>query len=126
MKFENPEVFENNLLKITLQENKDAIEVKWNGKSTDRDPGAFISPILLNVLELSSRDNKAIRMDFRELEYMNSSTITPIIKILERAKRGTNTLTVIYNKALKWQDLSFSALEIFQTQDQRVEIRGLT
>jgi hypothetical protein len=26
---------------------------------------------------------------------------------------------------LKWQDLSFSALEIFQTKDKRVEIKGL-
>ncbi|MBU2648641.1 DUF1987 domain-containing protein [bacterium] len=113
-------------MKLTLQETNDSIEVKWNGKSTDREPGVFISPILLNVLELSSRDNKDIRMDFRALEYMNSSTITPIIKILERAKRGTNKLTVIYDKTLKWQDLSFSALEIFQTQDKRVEIKGLT
>lgn len=122
---EQPEIFESNLLKITLQEIENIIEVKWDGKSTERDPSGFITPILLNVLEWSSNDSKAIRMDFTTLEYMNSSTITPIIKILERAKRGNNYLTIIYKKSLKWQDLSFSALEIFQTQDQRVVIKGL-
>jgi len=34
-------------------------------------------------------------------------------------------VTVYYNKSLHWQDLSFSALEIFITKDQRVEIKGL-
>lgn len=125
MNIAHPQIFENNLLKITLFEEDNSINIKWNGKSTDRDPSAFIMPILLNVLDLSGGDNKAIKMDFTELEYMNSSTITPIIKILERAKRGNNFLTIIYKKSLKWQDLSFSALEIFQTQDQRVEIKGL-
>ena len=63
-------------------------------------------------------------MDFRKLEYMNSSTITPIIKVLDRAKRGKNHITVIYDKTLKWQELSFSAMEIFQTKDKRIEIKG--
>jgi hypothetical protein len=120
-----PEVYENNLLKITLQEAEKTIEVKWNGKSVERDPSIFIMPILLKVLEMSSESGKAIRIDFTELEYMNSSTITPIIKILERAKRGNTSLKVVYKKSLKWQDLSFSALELFQTTDQRVEIQGL-
>jgi hypothetical protein len=56
---------------------------------------------------------------------MNSSTITPVIKILERAKRGETQIEVVYQKSLKWQDLIFSALEIFQTNDRRVEIKGL-
>jgi hypothetical protein len=120
-----PETYENNLLKITLQEAEKTIEVKWNGKSVERDPSIFIMPILLKVLEMSSESGKTIRIDFTELEYMNSSTITPIIKILERAKRGNTSLKVVYKKSLKWQDLSFSALELFQTTDQRVEIQGL-
>jgi hypothetical protein len=55
---------------------------------------------------------------------MNSSTITPIIKTLERAKRGKTRVTVTYLKSLKWQDVIFSALEIFRTKDGRVEIKG--
>ena len=119
------ETFVGNLLKIELEEKKDAINVSWSGKSVDREPGKFITPILVNAIRRSSGLNKKIILDFRELAYMNSSSITPVIKILERAKRGRTQIRVVYRKSLKWQDLSFSALEIFRTKDGRVEIKGL-
>jgi hypothetical protein len=119
------ETFVSNLLKLELEEKKDSIKISWSGKSIDREPGKFITPILVNAIRRSSGLNKKIILDFRELAYMNSSSITPVIKILERAKRGRTQIRVVYRKSLKWQDLSFSALEIFRTKDRRVEIKGL-
>ena len=118
------QVFKNNLLQIETIENDTSISTKWNGKSVDRKPGVFITPILMKVLKRGNEQNKEIVLDFREIEYMNSSTITPIIKILERAKRGKSKITILYKRALKWQQLIFSALEIFQTTDERVQIIG--
>jgi len=118
-------LFTSDLLKIEVNEANDCIKVKWTGKSVHRKPSTFITPILVSALNKSSDCNKRLILDFRKLDYMNSSTITPIIKILERAKRGTNQITVLYEKSLKWQDLTFSALEIFETRDQRVVIKGL-
>ena len=114
-----------NNLSIEVIEYENLIDVKWEGKSTDRHPSRFISPILVKVLEMASTMNKRITMDFQKLSYMNSSTITPIIKILDRAKKGITKITLIYRKSLKWQELNFSALEVFKTQDNRLEIRGL-
>jgi hypothetical protein len=119
------ELFEDGLLQIELIENTNSITLVWTGKSTHRKPSEFISPILAETIRRSNASKKRIIMDFRRLEYMNSSTITPIIKILERAKRGATEITLLYNKSLKWQDLSFSALEIFETQDSKVEIKGV-
>ena len=119
------ELFEDHLLQIELNENSNAINMIWTGKSTHRKPSEFISPILADIIKKSNATKKRIVLDFRRLDYMNSSTITPIIKILERAKRGTIQITLLYCKALKWQDLSFSALEIFQTKDSKVEIKGV-
>jgi hypothetical protein len=119
------ELFEDGLLQIELIENTNSITMVWTGKSTHRKPSEFISPILAETIRRSNASKKRIIMDFRRLEYMNSSTITPIIKILERAKRGATEITLLYNKSLKWQDLSFSALEIFETQDSKVEIKGV-
>ena len=119
------ESFFSNLLKIEVQENNDSIITYWTGKSVDRNPGKFINTILVDLFRKSSELKKRIILDFQKLDYMNSSTITPVIKVLERAKRGNAQVTVLYNKLLKWQELSFSALEIFQTTDKRVEIRGL-
>jgi len=117
--------FTNNSLTIQVVEHEDSIEVKWEGKSVDREPSIFISPILIKVLEMASDLNKRIIMDFQSMSYMNSSTITPIIKILDRAKKGMTKITIFYQKSLKWQELNFSALKIFKTKDNRLEIKGL-
>ena len=119
-----PETFTNNLLRIQVSDENDSITVTWFGKSIMRNPGGFITPILVDVMSRGSDDEKRIILDFRKLEYMNSSSITPVIKILERARRGINQVTVLYEKSLRWQYLSFSALEIFETGDRRVEIKG--
>ena len=119
------QVFEQNLLKIHLTNSNDSIHIGLTGKSVERDPGHIITPILLNALKDTGEENRHIILNFCQLDYMNSSTITPIIKILERAKRGNTRLTVLYDKSLKWQALSFSALEIFETSDKRIEIKGV-
>ena len=121
----NPEKFTNNNLSIEVIEHDASIDVKWEGKSIDREPSLFISPILVKVLEMASALNKRITMDFQSLSYMNSSTITPIIKILDRAKKGMTKITIIYQKSMKWQELNFTALEVFKTEDNRLEIRGI-
>jgi len=120
-----PEKYTNKHLSIEVIEHETTINVKWEGKSIDREPSKFISPILVKVLGMASALNKRITMDFQNLSYMNSSTITPIIKILDRAKKGMNKITITYQKALKWQELNFTALEVFRTEDNRLEIKGL-
>jgi len=120
-----PEKYTNKHLSIEVIEHETTINVKWEGKSIDREPSKFISPILVKVLGMASALNKRITMDFQNLSYMNSSTITPIIKILDRAKNGMNKITITYQKALKWQELNFTALEVFRTEDNRLEIKGL-
>lgn len=122
---EKVKTFTSKSLNIAVKENKTSIYLQWTGKSIEREPSKFITPILVNVIGKSSVSHKKVILDFRELHYMNSSTITPIIKILERAKRGKSQVTVLYQKSLKWQEVIFSALEIFRTKDQKVEIAGL-
>lgn len=114
----------NKALTLEVTDTPDTIHVTWLGKSLSRKPSTFITPVLTDCLSVATAKDKAVVVDFRKLEYMNSSSITPVIKILERAKRGTVPVTIIYDRSQRWQDLSFSALEIFQTRDNRIEIRG--
>ena len=83
-----PKIYTNKFLKIEIVEGETSINMKWEGRSIDREPAKFLSPILVEVLEMAGGQNKRITMDFQNLSYMNSSTITPIIKILDRAKNG--------------------------------------
>jgi hypothetical protein len=119
------ELFTSELLRIEVKDEDHSINIEWKGKSVTRQPGQFITPILVDALKKGDNHEKPVILDFRELEYMNSSTITPIIKILERARKGTRHITVLYDKQQKWQDLSFSALGIFETKDNRVRIQGI-
>lgn len=116
--------FEHNRLAIDRTDSASAVVLRFAGKSVDRKPADFITPILLDVLQDAGDSGRKIVLDFRDLAYMSSSTITPIIKVLERAKGGTNRLEVIYDPSLKWQTVNFTALKIFETPDGRVRVRG--
>ena len=41
------------------------------------------------------------------------------------AKKNKQKIKILYKKALKWQDLSFSALTIFKTEDGQISIEGV-
>ena len=111
-------------LTLHVHENGNVIEITWRGRSVAREPGQFILPILTKALDAAEHLGKKITIDFRQVEYLNSSTITPLIRILEQAKRGKAAVMVRYNSALNWQSLSFSALYLFQTADGRIKIQG--
>ena len=68
-----PEKYTNKHLSIEIVESQTGIEVQWEGKSIDREPGK----------------------------------------------------SILYRKSLKWQELNFTALEVFRTDDSRLEIKGL-
>ncbi|MBS1151381.1 MAG: hypothetical protein H6Q89_3079 [Myxococcaceae bacterium] len=119
------EVFKDAALTLELSEELAAIRVAWSGRSTAREPGKFIVRVLMQAMELSTVHRKPLELDFQRIDYMNSSTITPIIRLLDQAKRAASKVSVIYNKNLKWQELNFTALQVFQTSDGRIEVRGV-
>lgn len=112
------ETIKNEDLILNIEESDHEIRIEWSGKSTERDPSQFLTPLFNDYIET----RKNLVMDFKSLEYMNSSTITPILKVIDRLKARENKLLIIYAKNLKWQHLSFSALEIFKSINPRIEI----
>lgn len=117
----NFEVFTNKSLIIHVVEDENSIKILWKGKSTDRMPSSFLNPIFQDVFQKSSELKKYLILDFLNLEYMNSSTIMSISKFIEKGKNENFTVHVVYNKQRRWQELSFSALRIFQTKDKRIQ-----
>jgi hypothetical protein len=117
--------FVNAQLRMELSEDEKSVIIRLLGKSILRDPNEFIMPVLQETVTEANALKKRIIIDFTELVYMNSSTLTPIIKILEKIRIGDGKISLVYKKSLKWQDISFSALVIFQTNDKRIEIKGV-
>ena len=116
--------FKNNDLELKLQENLENISLTWSGESTEREPGIFLTPILDQVITLNEKTDKKIIMDFRQLQYMNSSTVTPIIRLIDKIKKGNHEMLILYQNHLDWQEICFSALLVFTTKDHRIDIKG--
>ncbi len=102
----------------------DALVVAWRGKSNDREPGRFLVPVFAQLLARAAEAKKPIVMDFSAVEYMNSSTFTPLVKLLDEAKRAGAGVVLQYDSQTKWQALSFSALRAFETPDGRIAVRA--
>jgi hypothetical protein len=119
------ETFISHALTLSVTEDKTAVSVVWKGRSTARDPAEFLIPILTKALDRAAELRCPLSLDFRAIEYFNSSTITPVVRLMEEAKRRGASLIIHYDKKLRWQELSFSALQVFHTGDQRIRIVGV-
>ena len=113
-----PQTITENTLLLDLIDGAEEFQVCWRGKSSDRDPGKFLTPLFQKIL--AQAGTRCVVHDFAQLDYMNSSTFTPLVKLLGEAQRGTNRLRFEYSRERKWQALSFSALKAFETGDGRI------
>jgi len=111
----------NQYLTILVEETDNALVLKWSGKSTSLYPSEFLNPIFEEALAT----HKKIIMNFYRLDFVTSSTITPLIKLLEKIKNdGSWQLELQYDSSVDWQNLTFSALGVF-TECDRIQIKGL-
>lgn len=118
-------IYQNNLLTLTVNEDDASVQINFSGKSIEREPGKFISPLFVEYSQIALDKKKTLILDFSNIEYMNSSTITPVIKFLDKMRNMKQRTLVLYKDSLKWQKLSFQALFIFKTTDDLIDIRGI-
>ena len=79
---ETAQTYTNDQLRLEVSTDDESITVRFHGKSMLRDPNDFLMPILLRTLADANAKKKRMLLDFRGLAYMNSSTLTPVIKLL--------------------------------------------
>jgi hypothetical protein len=111
-------------LSLELTESANELRLTWRGKSADREPGRFLVPVLTAALERARDASLPLVLDFRELDYMNSSTFTPVVKALDESRRLSIPIVLEYALNRRWQALSFSALRTFETLDGRIKVHG--
>jgi hypothetical protein len=111
-------------LVLELSSAGDDVVLAWRGRSDEREPGRFLVPVLADALAEARRLERRLVLDFTAVDYMNSSTFTPLVKLLDDARRAGVAVLLRYSLARKWQSLSFSALRAFETSDGRVTVHG--
>lgn len=102
-----------------------AITVHWLGKSVDRQPSKVLDPYFDALLEEATAASAQVELRFERVEHFNSSTITSLISLVQRARAKKVKLAFVYDKAQKWQRLSFDALRVLGKGDGLLEIRSV-
>jgi hypothetical protein len=111
-------------LHINVEEKNNRIVMKWLGKSRERDPGAMLYPYFNEIInEIKEID---LTIDFSELEYMNSSTVPPILKLFKLLDTRKIHTKILYDSRSGWQCASFKALSTIAETLDNVIVEGLS
>jgi hypothetical protein len=111
-------------LRITTEPPTDGatIQLNWLGKSGDRHPRKILEPYFTDVLKNVSEQGLELELHFEKLQHLNSSTITALIQLIQDARHQNVKLTFVYDSNVRWQKLSFEALDVF-ARDGAVALR---
>jgi hypothetical protein len=104
-------------IEAAVNQDKKVIELVWKGKSVDLKPDVFLLPYYDKVINEAKNTDCSVDINFYHLIYMNSSTINSIIYFIKKLIAENIHSKVIYNKNLKWQELNFSTLKIFVSEN---------
>ena len=112
-------------LEVDVVESGPVVRMAWRGRSLSRRPAEFLGPLLSQALELALQARKPLQIEFQQLLYMNSSTLTPLLRLLEEAKERGGEVIVQYARNLKWQATNFTALEALHARDAGIRVCGV-
>lgn len=83
--------------------------IRWTGRSDARDPARALHHVL-QAVGSDFKSAQSVEFDFRCLEYMNSSSIRPILMLVQQASTSASKVRVLYDGSKSWQRLSFMAI----------------
>ena len=98
-------------LTIEALEQDNQLVLRWLGRSETKDPSRTLQPLMEAVIS-ALRSAQSVEFDFRALEYMNSSTVRPILKLLQTASTRAANVHVRYDAGKTWQRMSFLAIGV--------------
>ena len=99
--------FERDALLILVSQAGSGWVVRWTGASDLRDPQAFIQPIVDYMID--QLKSKSVTIDFTGLSFMNSSTVSPIIRMLKSLNANAVDTRVEFSSA-DWQQTHLRCL----------------
>src|SRR3712207_4208254 len=92
--------FDHGGLRVEGYRSESKATIVWSGVSDSRNPGVQLNSVLQRMVD--ELDGCKITVDFRRLQYMNSSTVPPIINLIKRLNtRGIPALILFSD--VDWQ-----------------------
>src|SRR4051812_47404025 len=98
----------NDRLTIECSVAKPVYTLVWRGECDFRNPLEVLGPTL-NRLIPELYDRKVV-LDFRQLTFMNSSSVTPILSFIKAVCMKGIPVHLIYTASLSWQRTTASSM----------------
>jgi hypothetical protein len=118
-----PRAFESGGLAIRVDVQFAKLRLSWSGQSVARDPSTALAPFFETLSRYAGK-TRDIELDFRGLEYMNASTLKPIVTFVQGANNDYRSVLVRYDASKNWQRLSFKLLQALAGSWSNVRIEG--
>lgn len=115
--------FESGGLSIRVDVQATRVKLVWTGQSVARDPTLVLKPFFEGLARYTGK-TRDLEIDFRDLEYMNSSTLKPILTFVQAANSDYRAVHVRYDSQKNWQRLSFKLLQALAATWANVKIEG--
>lgn len=96
-------------LEIKAEKSLGEVTIKWVGRSESPSPSDFLVPYFESILP--ELEGCKLTVDFKELAYMNSSSVSSIIKLVKMVYTAGIETRLVYNGNSPWQTTSFKALQ---------------
>lgn len=101
------------------------LRLAWIGSIHSADPGDYLDPYFDLVIDAAKADGLRIICDFSKLEYMNSSSIPPLIHLLRECGDQEITAEFLYDASRKVQTASFRALDVIARKSTFTSVTGV-
>jgi hypothetical protein len=108
-------------LRIELYRSDSKATILWSGVSDSRSPGALLNGVLLRMVD--ALDGCKVTVDFRRLQYMNSSTVPPIINLIKRLNARAISCLVLYSDS-DWQRTQLRCMQTIARTLPHVQVEG--
>ena len=93
----------------------------WKGESDEKNPSENLVPFFDEIIDKIEGNFEIV---FNELDYMNSSTIHPLIMFIKNLNDREIKTTIKYRKESKWQEASFKALHALTNVLTNISVLG--
>lgn len=113
--------FENAELAIVLSETADAVTLSWYGSSDSRDPAEFLEPVFQKAI--GRLKGRPLTIDFSRLEFMNSSTVSPIVSLLKLLDGRKMQARVVFGRD-EWQQVHIRCMRTITRALKHVDVVG--
>ena len=107
------------------REGNGELRLVWSGSIHSADPGDYLDPYFDLLIDAAKAESLRIICDFSRLEYMNSSSIPPLIHLLRECGDGEIHAEFLYDAARKVQTASFRALDVIARKSSFTSVKGV-